>query len=58
MRLLLLTPEYDGAGGGIMTFYRALAPALRARGRSCALSREAPFTLPWIQLHGCMKECV
>jgi glycosyltransferase involved in cell wall biosynthesis len=29
MRLLLLTPEYDGAGGGIITFYRMLAPALR-----------------------------
>ena len=32
MRLLILTPEFDGAGGGIMTFYRALAPALRAAG--------------------------
>jgi glycosyltransferase involved in cell wall biosynthesis len=32
MRLLLLTPEFDGHGGGIITFYRALAPALRANG--------------------------
>ena len=32
MRLLLLTPEYEGAGGGIMTYYRALAPALCAAG--------------------------
>jgi glycosyltransferase involved in cell wall biosynthesis len=32
MRLLLLTPEYDGAGGGIMTFYRVLVPALCAAG--------------------------
>ena len=30
LRLLLLTPEYEGAGGGISTFYRMLAPALRA----------------------------
>lgn len=28
MDLLLLTPEFDGFGGGITTFYRALAPAL------------------------------
>lgn len=32
MRLLLLTPEYEGAGGGIMTYYRTLAPALCAAG--------------------------
>ena len=32
MRLLLMTPEYEGAGGGIMTYYRALAPALCAAG--------------------------
>jgi glycosyltransferase involved in cell wall biosynthesis len=32
MRVLLLTPEFDGHGGGIITFYRALAPALRATG--------------------------
>ena len=32
MRLIILTPEYDGAGGGIMTYYRALAPALCAAG--------------------------
>jgi glycosyltransferase involved in cell wall biosynthesis len=32
MRLLVLTPEFDGAGGGIITFYRMLAPALRASG--------------------------
>jgi hypothetical protein len=32
MRLLILTPEFDGHGGGIITFYRALAPALRANG--------------------------
>jgi glycosyltransferase involved in cell wall biosynthesis len=28
MRLLIITPEYAGHGGGIMTYYRALAPAL------------------------------
>ncbi|MFZ0845984.1 MAG: glycosyltransferase family 4 protein [Pseudolabrys sp.] len=28
MRILILTPEYSGSGGGIITFYRALAPAL------------------------------
>jgi glycosyltransferase involved in cell wall biosynthesis len=32
MRLLLLTPEYDGALGGIMTYYCTLAPALCAAG--------------------------
>src|SRR6266536_4220905 len=32
MRLLILTPEFNGHGGGIITFYRALAPALRANG--------------------------
>jgi glycosyltransferase involved in cell wall biosynthesis len=32
MRLLILTPEYDGSGGGIMTFYQALTPALQAEG--------------------------
>lgn len=32
MRLLILTPEYEGYGGGIKTYYRALAPALRAAG--------------------------
>lgn len=28
MRILLLTPEYRGSGGGIITFYRHLLPAL------------------------------
>lgn len=32
MRLLLLTPEYSGFGGGIITYYRSLAPELRAAG--------------------------
>ena len=32
MRLLLLTPEYTGTGGGIMTFYRTLGAALRDAG--------------------------
>ena len=32
MRLLILTPEFEGAGGGIMTFYQALIPALQAEG--------------------------
>ena len=32
MRLLLLTPEFDWQAGGIATFYRELAPALRAQG--------------------------
>src|SRR4051794_15762441 len=32
MRVLLLTPEYDGVGGGIITSLQTLAPALRERG--------------------------
>ena len=32
MRLLILTPEFVGEGGGIMTFYRTLAPTLRKLG--------------------------
>ena len=32
MRILILTPEYRGYGGGIVTFYRALAQALREVG--------------------------
>src|SRR5690348_87631 len=32
MRLLILTPEYEGSGGGIMTFYQSLIPALQAQG--------------------------
>src|ERR1700678_3102905 len=32
MRLLILTPEYQAAGGGIATFYRALCPSLREEG--------------------------
>lgn len=32
MRLLILTPEYDQIGGGIATFYRALAPSLLEEG--------------------------
>jgi glycosyltransferase involved in cell wall biosynthesis len=32
MRLLILAPEYDGSGGGIMTFYQALLPALQTEG--------------------------
>lgn len=32
MRILILAPEYDGFGGGIMTFYRRLAPALLSAG--------------------------
>lgn len=32
MRLLILTPEYRGAGGGIITYYQALVPALRDQG--------------------------
>ena len=32
MRLLSLTPEYAGSGGGIMTFYRTLGAALRDAG--------------------------
>lgn len=32
MKLLLLTPEYQGSGGGIMTLYRTLVPALRDQG--------------------------
>lgn len=32
MKLLLLTPEYRGSGGGIITLYRALLPVLRELG--------------------------
>ncbi|MBL8330552.1 MAG: glycosyltransferase family 4 protein [Rubrivivax sp.] len=32
MRILIITPEYRGFGGGIMTFYRHLAPALTEAG--------------------------
>ena len=32
MHLLILTPEFAGIGGGIGTFYRALAPALSSAG--------------------------
>jgi glycosyltransferase involved in cell wall biosynthesis len=32
MRVLLLTPEFNGYGGGISTFYREIAPALRNNG--------------------------
>ena len=32
MRLLILTPEFEVAGGGIATFYRNLAPPLRDQG--------------------------
>jgi glycosyltransferase involved in cell wall biosynthesis len=32
MRLLVLTPEFRRGGGGIATYYRHLAPALRERG--------------------------
>lgn len=32
MRLLILAPEYDGSGGGIMTFYQALIPAFQELG--------------------------
>lgn len=34
LRLLVLTPEYRGYGGGIMTYYRALLPALVRAGCS------------------------
>jgi hypothetical protein len=27
VRLLIVTPEFAGGGGGIMTFYRSLVPA-------------------------------
>ncbi len=32
MRLLILTPEFSGSGGGIMTFYRNLLPAVQRVG--------------------------
>jgi glycosyltransferase involved in cell wall biosynthesis len=32
VRLLILTPEFAGDGGGIMTFYRTLLPTLQDRG--------------------------
>jgi glycosyltransferase involved in cell wall biosynthesis len=32
MRLLILTPEFERTGGGISTYYRALAPSLRDLG--------------------------
>ena len=40
MRLLLLTPEFDGNGGGISTFYRELATTLHAEGLE--LHEQAP----------------
>ncbi len=43
MRLLLLTPEFDRAGGGIATFYRALAPALRAAGMEVRVIEGSAF---------------
>ena len=32
MRVLFLTPEFDGSGGGVFTYMRALLPALRELG--------------------------
>ena len=43
MRLLILTPEYDGSGGGIMTFYQALVPALQNAGASVRVIEGSAF---------------
>lgn len=43
MRLLILTPEFSGSGGGIVTFYRYLAPALRDVGVSIRVLEGSAF---------------
>jgi len=43
LRILILTPEYDGTGGGIMTFYRVLVPALCAVGMSVHVIQGSAF---------------
>jgi hypothetical protein len=43
MRLLILTPEYLGFGGGIMTGYQALIPALQAEGVSVRVIEGSAF---------------
>ena len=43
MRLLILTPEYLGFGGGIKTGYQALIPALQAEGVSVRVIEGSAF---------------
>lgn len=43
MRVLILTPEYLGSGGGIMTFYRSLVPALRRNGVEVRVIEGSPY---------------
>jgi glycosyltransferase involved in cell wall biosynthesis len=54
MRLLSLTPEYGGAGGGIMTFYRALAPALREAGVELQIIEGSGVHAA----HGCARQVI
>jgi glycosyltransferase involved in cell wall biosynthesis len=43
MRLLILTPEYEGSGGGIMRFYQSLVPALVAKGVTIRIIEGSAF---------------
>lgn len=43
MRLLVLTPEFEASGGGIATFYRALAPALQNLGATVRVIEGSAF---------------
>ncbi|MBX9745634.1 MAG: glycosyltransferase [Hyphomonadaceae bacterium] len=43
MNVLILTPEYRGFGGGIMTYYRHLAPALARAGCSVRVIEGSGF---------------
>lgn len=42
MRLLLLTPEFRGSGGGIITYYRSLTPALVRAGVEVSVIQGSP----------------
>ncbi len=44
MRVLILTPEYEVSGGGIATYYRELAPALRAAGADVRVVEGSGFS--------------
>jgi glycosyltransferase involved in cell wall biosynthesis len=59
--MLISTPEYRGYGGGIMTFYRNLAPALVQQGWSVhviegsafgAFDKAAPEVIDGVQVEG------
>jgi len=42
-RVLILTPEFDGSGGGIMTFYQGLIPAIQAAGAEIRVIEGSAF---------------